>query len=131
MATLEQQRARFALERVRGVLQNGEREKYRTQLLKLPARMHTNGFGQTVAFYLAAGGKNKPEVVICTWLEKWLRDQGVYPPGVPLIDALTGNGMREDEAESKYRVASDEARALAVWLKRFAEAFIESKESRP
>jgi hypothetical protein len=34
-------------------------------------------------------------------------------------------GLGQDvDAEAKYREASAEARALAVWLKRFAEAFI-------
>lgn len=135
MATLEQQRAAFALEKVRGVVQaqQATREKYKTQLLKLPARLHTNGFGQTVAFYLTAGA-DSAEVAICAWLEAWLRRPGgVYPAQLALIDAVTGKDMHDDEAEAKYRQASDEARALAVWLKRFAEAFIEAKppEARP
>jgi len=115
MATLDQQRAAFALQRVEAVRNE---PRYKPQLLKLPARLHNNGLGQTVAFYLSAG-KKSPEVAICGWIEEWLRREGgIYPPGSRLIDSLTR------ESEAKYREASAEVRALAVWLKRFAEAFM-------
>jgi CRISPR-associated protein Cmr5 len=118
MATLEQQRAAFALQKVESVR---DKPDYKPQLLKLPARLHNNGLGQTVAFYLSAG-RDKPEVAICGWIEEWLRREGgTYPPGSRLIDNLTG------QSEAKYREASAEVRALAVWLKRFAEAFLEGK----
>lgn len=133
MATLEQQRAEFALKKVDEVKDDKERRaKFKTQLLKLPARLHNNGLGQTVAFYLSAGkekpGREKPEVIICGWLEEWLHDQKIYDAKFRLIDAITGKDRTADEAESDYRVASVELRALAVWLKRFAEAFIEGEE---
>ena len=132
MATLEQQRAKFALGKVEGIkgMEPKTRAKYKTQLLKLPARLHTSGLGQTVGFYLAAGG-DKPEVVICGWLEEWLRESEVYGVSGPLIHWITGSVPElqndDDKAESLYRHASADVRALAVWLKRFAEAFIEGK----
>jgi len=134
MATLEQQRAGFALEKVEGVKDDAERKaKFKTQLLKLPARLHTSGLGQTVAFYLSAGfssGRPKPEVEICGWLEVWLRKVEIYGEEA-LIKSITGNtsALESDpeRAEALYRQASAEARALAVWLKRFAEAFIEGE----
>lgn len=113
--TREQERARFALGKVEGL--TTDRDKYKTQLLKLPARLHQNGLGPTVAFYLASG-RGKPEWVICEWLEEWLRQARVTPADRRLIDAIT----RGDAAG--YRRAAAEARALAVWLKRFAEAFL-------
>jgi CRISPR type III-B/RAMP module-associated protein Cmr5 len=128
--TLEQQRAAFALDKVEAVKDREDKAKYKTQLLKLPARLHSNGLGQTVAFYLSAGS-DKPEAKICEWLEKWLnRPGGTYESG-RLIDNLTGRGVPDEEAESKYREASVEARALAVWLKRFAEAFIAGEAEEP
>lgn len=126
MATLEQRRAAFALKKIEEIQE--DRAKYKTQLLKLPARLHSNGLGQTVAFYLSAG-PGKPEAVICSWLEDWLsrEEGGTYGKG-RLIDHLTGAAIKDPHlAESKYREASMEARALAVWLKRFAEAFITEK----
>lgn len=116
--TLEQRRAAFALAKINGV--KSRADKFKPQLVKLPARLHTNGLGQTVAFYLSAG-QGKPEYEVCRWLGEWLASAGNPYHGAPgsLIEAIT----REDEI--KYRAASAEARALANWLKRFAEAFLE------
>lgn len=125
MATLEQERAAFALKKVDEVKNGKEKAKFKTQLLKLPARLHNNGLGQTVAFYLSAG-RGKPEFTICDWIETWLRQQKIYEGGT-LIQGITGQNMPPDEAESRYREASVEVRAFAVWLKRFAEAFIEGE----
>jgi CRISPR/Cas system CMR-associated protein Cmr5 small subunit len=130
MATLEQERAAFALGRVEGV--RNERgslsAKYKTQLLKLPARLHNTGLGQTAA-YLRAQKDASPERDIYGWLELWLRDPhpGPYPAGCGLLDGVTGRaeGVDAAQVEPFYRRASAEARALSVWLKRFAEAFLE------
>lgn len=132
MATLEQQRAGFALRHVEEVVQDSDKTdaKYRTQLLKLPARLHNNGLGQTAA-YLRAQGTGSPEQVIFTWIEAWLRREpgGVYPTGASLLDAVTGSAPAvAGREETLYRRASVEARALAVWLKRFAEAFLSEPE---
>jgi CRISPR/Cas system CMR-associated protein Cmr5 small subunit len=135
--TLEQKRAGFALRKVDSVKGGDQKGKFKTQLLKLPARLHNNGLGQTVAFYLAAGGE-KPEGQICGWFEEWLRDAAggaVYAGagGGKLIDWITGNqtsfGGQERDPALLYRQASVESRALAGWLKRFAEAFIEGEGS--
>lgn len=117
--TLEQRRAAFALGKVISPVTASQMDKFKTQLVKLPARLHTNGLGQTVAFYLSAG-RGKPEYEICSWLDAWLKEDGNPYQNVngALIDAITG----QDAAT--YRLASAEARALANWLKRFAEAFL-------
>ena len=120
MANRDLARAKFALREVQGVPADKKlREKYKTQLLKLPARLHTNGLGQTVAFYLSSGA-GSAEDRICRWFEDWLRGPavGIYPADRDLIDAITAG------TEDSYRRASAEARALASWLKRFAEAFL-------
>lgn len=127
--TLEQMRAAFALEKIEQVKGGKDRAQYKTNLLKLPARLHNNGLGQTVAFYLTSG-PNKPEWIICDWLQDWLsrpKDRGpaIYPDGKKLISCVSGKDLPgESNPEMLYRQASDEARAVAVWLKRFAEAFI-------
>lgn len=128
MQTLEQRRAAFALARIDEVKEAPDKAKYKTQLLKLPARLHSNGLGQTVAFYLSVGTSSppKPEKVICDWLQAWIMtEQKIYEPPQSLMKSLTGEGLPQGvDAEAKYREAAVEARALAVWLKRFAEAFI-------
>lgn len=121
--TLEQERAAFALSRVEQVKDGGRKAKFKTQLIKLPSRLHNNGLGQTVAFYLSAG-RDEPEWQICQWLGDWLGDghRGIYSGREPLIHHIA------DRGEDLYREASAEARALAVWFKRFAEAFIQGEE---
>lgn len=117
MPSREQNRAAFALRMVEGRRASPEAPKFKTQLVKLPARLHTNGLGQTVAFYLASG-PGKPERIICGWIQDWLRTTGDCPNNISLIESIT-----RAEAVS-YRRASAESRALAGWLKRFAEAFL-------
>lgn len=131
MATIEQDRAKFALEKVQEVRNNSDKAKYRTQLLKFPARLHANGLGQTVAFYLSSG-ESKPEWQICKWLEEWLHRAGQVYSVAPfnnkdLIDCIIGSDIpapHGQRVEELYHQASAEARALSIWLKRFAEAFI-------
>jgi CRISPR-associated protein Cmr5 len=130
MATLEQERARFALDRIVSLAEvsGPVQAKYKSQLLKLPARLHTSGLGQSVAFYLAAGA-GSPEAEICGWIESWLAAR--LPLGErSLLDCITGAGTAAGDAERIYREASAEARALVVWLKRFAEAFLAERPAR-
>jgi len=127
MLKLEQERAKFALEQVERVKGSTKVAKFKTQLLKLPARLHNNGLGQTVG-YLLAQKPDSPEREICGWLETWLKQgyAGIYAEG-SLIQCITGTPPSEHDpgkVEPKYRRASGEARALANWLKRFAEAFL-------
>ncbi|MCD6118781.1 type III-B CRISPR module-associated protein Cmr5, partial [bacterium] len=53
--TLEQKRAKFALEKVMAVAKqdNKTQGKYRSRLLNLGTQIHQNGLGQTMAFYLS------------------------------------------------------------------------------
>lgn len=124
METLEQKRASFALRKIDLVKEREKKDqsKFKTQLLKLPARLHSNGLGQTVAFYMSAGPK-KPETEICGWIDEWLRER--LKLSGTLLDCVTGRIPAPGSPEQVYREASVETRALAVWLKRFAEAFIE------
>ena len=140
--TAEQRRARFALDRVKSVEPRSkkERTKFRTQLLKLPARLHTNGLGQTAA-YLRAQKESSAEREIYQWLADWLKESGRYLTN-QLLDEIVGRGnagtatttpVSDDpnieaddppDVAGQYRTASAEARRLASWLKRFAEAFL-------
>ena len=123
MVLLGQERARFALERIKSgdIGQNGE--SFKRALRKLPGNLHTMGLGQTVAVLL---GGEKAEKTVCEWIEQWLRVQTIYPANQSLINCITGSRteMPDDEIERLYREASIETRELAVWLKRFAEAFL-------
>jgi len=124
MAGRDRQRAAFALGKIEGLEQRQAKDqaKFSTQLLKLPARLHANGLGQTVAFYLTAGaddGTARPEVTICDWLAEWLLGDG--RSGRDLVRHLVSD---TDCSPQRYRQLAAEARAVSVWLKRFAEAFL-------
>ena len=129
--TLDQKRAKFALGKVESVLANpqlsGKRQKFLIELRHLPAQLHWGGLGQTAASLLA-DQDNEARQQIHKWLEEWLRESGIYAPQpggkVPkLMQAITGRDGFE-ALQDRYVAATREARAIAVWLKKFAEAFL-------
>jgi len=125
MATLVQERAGFALHHVKEVAGTGDAAKFKTELKDLPARLHTGGLAQTMATCLAEGD-GSVRVRIYEWLQDWLRRPPVsFPAASTLMESIVGASPGAGfDPEIKYREASEEARALAVWLKKFAEAFL-------
>lgn len=131
MPTLEQRRASFALKCIRSDDVKPRQSDYLIELRKLPANLHTLGLGQTAAMLLADGDKKPHRVKIYGWLEQWLKQPPVSYPNRSLIDSITGIDDPAAEAlQSKYPAASREARAVAVWLKKFAEAFLRGDEPK-
>jgi CRISPR type III-B/RAMP module-associated protein Cmr5 len=134
MPTIEQKRARFALEKVQGVLHDRDltklRQKFLIELRHLPAQLHWGGLGQAAASLLA-DPKNQPRKSIYDWIEDWLRESGRYRVAgdqqPTLIQSITGSGGH-DALQARYVAATREARAIAVWLKKFAEAFLPEPE---
>src|SRR5437588_129410 len=86
--TLEQQRAKFALEKVREKEASRQRKDYLIQLRRLPAQLHWAGLGQTVASF-RADAKNEVRQEIYKWIEGWLQRREIYPRK-PLLDCITG-----------------------------------------
>ena len=132
MSTLELDRAKFALEKIFTVRDCENRDKFLTELRDLPARLHTAGLGQTVASLLASAREHNARKTIYDWLEVWLSKPPIKYPidtrvGRGLIDCIVGRNQPADATPVSYLAASREARAVAVWLKKFAEAFIEPK----
>jgi hypothetical protein len=127
--SIEQKRARFALERIEWVLHDQEmrkkRQNFLIELRHLPAQLHWGGLGQAAASF--ADPKNEPRRKIYEWLQDWLRKSRIYSVAggeqPSLIHAITGGGGNDD-LQNRYVAATREARALAVWLKKFAEAFL-------
>ncbi len=121
--TLEQLRAQFALGKIRTKKGTPKQKDYLIQLRQLPAQLHWGGLGQTVASLLA-DRENVARQEICTWIEEWLRKPPVnYPKNQSLIDCIVERG-------DLYIAATREVRALAVWLKKFAEAFLDPPEPK-
>jgi CRISPR type III-B/RAMP module-associated protein Cmr5 len=122
--TIDQTRAGFALSKIESVKDHPESAKFASELKDLPARLHSGGLAQTAATFLKK--KEAARRTIYGWLEEWLRKNPVgYPADVTLIEAIAGKNIPPADVESRYREASREARAIANWLKKFAEAFLE------
>ena len=107
----EQARASHAWDNVEKVRSN--QKEYGTLARKLPALLQTNGLGQTLAFI-----RSKPDKPHFEMLYRHLSDW--------VVAQMSGSGdllewvIQQDS--SRYRRATTEAIAYAMWLRRFAEA---------
>ncbi|MDQ5767905.1 type III-B CRISPR module-associated protein Cmr5 [Thiothrix subterranea] len=118
MQTIQQQRAKFALERVvsashdRSV--NGK--EFKSYAAGLPAMIHMSGLGQAAAFYKAKGGTyGKLYQLLSDWLTQ---ENQPYAGRRELLEGITQDDMH------RYRLAQAEAQALMEWVKKFASAYM-------
>ncbi|MEX1028027.1 MAG: type III-B CRISPR module-associated protein Cmr5 [Candidatus Paceibacterota bacterium] len=132
--TLEQQRASFALQKIRD-LQNGELDygHYVSYVSALPATIVTNGLGQALTTLVAkAKGKaQEPHRIlfdhIAAWLSQRIDELQLRVPGndfTQVIDLL----MQADQRT--YVRAQAEAMAFLNWLKQFSRAYLKEKEGQ-
>ena len=135
--TLEQARARYALERVRmrapkdGQKPDESTKKYATHVRSVPAMVLQSGLGQAMAFLLAdaEGDLKKPAGWLYEEIQGWLcgpqsseRPERVYASGQDLMQALVA-GSRSD-----YQRAQEASLALLAWMRKFADAYLRSEE---
>lgn len=109
--TLEQQRARYAWERVQGCSR-----EYTNLAKAAPALIVNNGLMQALAFWQGKGKDHHKALVkhLLGWLkERGLIEQSAYAEAMPSL-----YGMRSGD----FRRATDEALALLRWLRQFAAA---------
>lgn len=138
MQTMQQQRARYALERVNEAARDTEiHSEYKSYASNLPAMIHTNGLGQAVAFFRSKGAFHKNECdrtskerayyLLYMTLSDWLCSKGQtlnpmpkqpFSNYVDVLDAITRSNMRD------YRLAQAEAQMLMDWVKKFTKAFM-------
>lgn len=121
MQTIQQERAKFALERVLKASHdrkvNGK--EYKSYAAGLPAMIHMNGLGQAAAFYKAKGGTYGE---LYTLLSDWLIQTGQpYAGKRDLLAGITEADMH------RYRQAQAEAQALMDWVKKFASAYMQEE----
>ena len=130
--TLDQVRARHALEKIRQLQQGGygaeERRAFVSRVEGLPASVLTNGLGQTLATLLAQANNDyrTPPGLIYRILQEWLcRDHPGAPyRGAPqLIEAVVNNDR------GTYIRAQEETLAYLKWLKTFAVAFLKERQA--
>ncbi len=113
--TTEQKRAEYAWARVaeaEAALDQRKRKMYAGRAKSAPVMVMTNGLGQTLAFMRSKGDPDWK--LLCTHIEKWLSETVKGVEKTDVIQSLT----KLDS--SRYRVASMEAVALLMWIKRLA-----------
>ena len=126
MQTLQQQRAKHALEAVQKLQKelesmtrndiNGDKLKARAS--ELPFMIHTNGLGQAAAFFKSKKDKDGYDHLYRI-LSSWLTSEGRPFAGQPdLMKAITSADMH------LYRVAQAEAMHYMDWVKKFAKAYL-------
>lgn len=129
LRSLEQERARFAWERIIAAKKrnNDFAQKYGQLARSAAADVQTNGLAQTLAFWKAKGkGKQDDEhQVIYQDVSEWVLNR----IGVSKVKELLPWIMHEGTTTNQYRQATAEAMAFLQWLKRFAEA--ELSEEKP
>ena len=118
MQTIVQQRAKYALERLKEIKDKNQKD-YTQNVKGLPAMILQNGLGQALAFLAAKDGGEKGTVYwylkehIGFWIKKTIyHDQ----KDKDILRCITEGTARE------YLEAQREALEILSWLKRFAEA---------
>lgn len=121
--SLEQERAKRAWDCVKKAKEQQDRvaKDYGNLARDLPARLQTNGLGQTLAFLRAKGYENgQPKsaghVQLLQDISAWVMEQ-LEADDQSLLQWVVHTASSEE-----YRRATAEAMALAEWLKRFAES---------
>ena len=122
MQTMQQQRAKFALTAVEQAAKTlvGEQSKkeYQSYASALPFMIHANGLGQAAAFYRSKGDTHQE---LYNLLSDWLISKGQPLHGhKDLLVGITISDMHT------YLAAQAEAMAFLEWVKRFANALIET-----
>lgn len=128
MQTLQQQRARYALEKVKAAVtealaapQAGFKPgEFKSQAESFPAMIRMNGLGPAAAFYLAKGGAHKK---LYELLSGWLTQPQQPYEGQTLLEGIIQGDSRQ------YRLAQAEALLLLDWVKRFAKAYVTDEET--
>ncbi len=108
---LEQQRAKFAWERVQGC------SKDYTNLAKAaPALIMNNGLMQALAFYQSKGKEH--HLTLNRHLCEWLRQRGI----VQQADFASVMAVLHGVDATTFRRATEETLALLKWIRQFAAA---------
>ena len=130
MPTMEQQRAAYALKKVKEYEKKPEKKQgeFKSYANKLPFMIHANGLGQALAFYRSkkAGDAHRDLFDV---VSGWLLEEGqpfAQQPGIQDPDALTG---LTTSSMTDYMAAQAEAIMLMTWVKKFARAFLKGKEN--
>ncbi len=124
--TLDQRRAKHAWRTVQQVIgltgkgTDGAKEKFGSEVKKLPMRIMVSGLGPALAFLEA---KKEPQILLDALSEWVLKERGIGTErGIPKGRQETLLGAIVEGNSEILRRATEETLAYLQWLKRFAEA---------
>lgn len=125
--SLEQERASHAWKAVRDVKEHHKdfEKKYKPIAAGSAADIQINGLGQTLAFWIAKANSKKPQYKalydhVSSWVRERLKKEDIAMPDNDLLEWLISTATT-----SQYRRTTAEASAYLLWLKRFAEGYLE------
>ena len=118
--TIQQERAAFALQKVRDVVDNKQivGAEFKSYASSIPAMIYMNGLGQAMAFCRSKSNKSRAYAALYDILGEWLHTHGPYTQHGDLMDGITQTDLHH------YRLAQAEAVALFDWVKKFANAYV-------
>jgi len=118
---IQQSRAKHALQFVRETGGGSDPKRFAALAKKLPVMVQQNGLGQALLFVLANGKDSGKHIY--SLIDEWLKERELVDRESNALDYLIWQADREG-----YLAAQEETIALAVWLKKFTEAFVDSGE---
>lgn len=126
MQTLQQERARHALNVVEGWKKDApsddHKKKLKARTSELPFMIHANGLGQAAAFFKSKKDKDGYDVVLLA-LQDWMaRPNRPFAGKTDLMRAVVEADL------ATYRLAQAEAMAYMDWVKKFASAYLDTKD---
>lgn len=128
-ATPEQQRARFALERIQALAEEwrddvSKQKEFNSHASAMPFMIRANGLGQTAAFYRRKGTDHvyyRLYALLGDWLAQLERPFAGQPD---LLAAITQSD------QDAYLAAQIEALLFLNWVKKLASAFLAREEDQ-
>ena len=118
MQTLQQKRAKHALDQVKSWVPLNEGSKLKARASELPFMVHANGLGQAAAFFKSKKDSDGYGIVFSA-LQSWLSQ-----PGRPLVGQSDLMQAIVNADLHTYRIAQAEAIQYMDWVKKFASAYL-------
>ena len=120
LKTLEQKRAQFAYGQICNIKGKNYEVEYKSLVRGFASMILQNGLGQALAFLKAK--KKDHHLFLYQHINSWLKEYFKKQNEFDILTAII------EEPSSNYRLYTKETLALLVWLRKFAEAELRSKE---
>ena len=120
MRTLEQERAKYAYDKIMLVKDKDFEEDYSRYVKSAPTLILTNGLGNTLAFYKSK--KNEAYSELYNHIEEWLKRRGYCNENQDALEWIANT-----DSLLVFQ-ATQEVLALLNWMTKFAKAELKESE---